>query len=55
MDNGNEIYDVRLLENNGSEFTAIGWLNQDRHGKFIGKLSHPFKIIINYDEINFIE
>ena len=48
---GKEIYDVRLLDNTNNEFLAIGWLNEDKNGKFIGKLSYPFKITIEGDKI----
>ena len=51
LDNGEEIYDVRLLDNNNNEFLAIGWLNEDKNGNFIGELSHPFKITIEGDRV----
>ena len=52
----NEIYDLTIVSNNQNIFKAIGWLNKDSSGKyigkkFIGKLSHPIKLEINHDKI----
>jgi len=47
----NEIYDLIIVSNDRNMFTAIGWLNKDSNGKFIGKLSHPIKMEINHDKI----
>jgi beta-fructofuranosidase len=51
LDNGEAMYVVRLLENRGNLFTAIGWLNGEAQGNFIGRLSRPFTIIIDGDRI----
>lgn len=51
IDNGEEIYDIKLLDNNKNKFTAIGWLNRDKHKKFIGRLSPALVITINKNQI----
>jgi beta-fructofuranosidase len=51
LDNGEEMYTVRLVENQGNEFTALGWLNNDAQGKFIGKMSLPFTLIFDGDRV----
>lgn len=46
LDNGNEMYGVRLLQtDNASEFNAVGWL-RTKEGKYAGVLSDPFRIRI---------
>jgi hypothetical protein len=51
---GERIYDVRILEQvKGNLFSAIGWLNKDEKGKFIGRLSKPFLLSIEGDSISF--
>jgi len=47
----NEIYDLTIVSNNQNIYTAIGWLNKDANGKFIGKLSQPIKMEINKNKI----
>jgi len=49
LSNGRRIYGTRLLEKSGDTFTTIGWLNFNDQGDFIGKMSHPFDIIIKGD------
>ncbi|MFH1787777.1 MAG: hypothetical protein ABH834_00150, partial [Candidatus Altiarchaeota archaeon] len=35
LDNGEQLYDVRLVEKQGeNEYTAIGWQNLDENGEF---------------------
>jgi sucrose-6-phosphate hydrolase SacC (GH32 family) len=50
LDNGESMYTIRLVEKHDNGFTAIGWLNTDAQGKFIGRLSQPFTIIIDGDK-----
>lgn len=50
-DNARELYDIRLLHKRGDEYTALGWLDNDKKGRFIGKLSLPFNIIISGDSV----
>jgi len=47
----NEIYGLTIVSNNQNIFTALGWLNKDSSGRFIGKLSHPIKMEIKHDKI----
>lgn len=51
FDYENEIYDLTIVSNNQNTFTALGWLNKDPSGKFIGKLSHPIKMEIIKDKV----
>jgi len=51
LDNGHDVYDVRILNLNGNDFIGIGWLNRDSDGNFIGKLAHPIKIRIDGDKV----
>jgi len=51
ISNGRRIYGERLLEKKGDKFEAIGWLNFDDQGKFIGKMSHAFEVVINGDVV----
>jgi hypothetical protein len=51
FDREKEIYDLIIAANNKKTLTAIGWLNQDEKGKFIGKLSWPINFHINKDKI----
>jgi beta-fructofuranosidase len=46
-----KIYDLTIVSRDKNTFTALGWLNKDPKGRFIGKLSHPIKMEINKDRI----
>ncbi len=46
ISNGRYIYGTRLLKNKRDVYTAIGWYNLDNESNFIGKLSHPYEIVI---------
>ncbi|MBD3252919.1 family 43 glycosylhydrolase [Candidatus Pacearchaeota archaeon] len=45
-----KLYDLKLIENKGDEFIAIGWINYEKE-KFIGKLSRPIKLLIKKDKV----
>tara|TARA_Y100000589_G_scaffold134423_1_gene128516 strand:- start:281 stop:1279 length:999 start_codon:yes stop_codon:yes gene_type:complete len=45
--NGETLYDVRMVCNRQDNLIALGWLNYDRKGKFVGKLSRPIPFKIN--------
>ncbi|MFW6225624.1 MAG: glycoside hydrolase family 68 protein [bacterium] len=47
----NKIYGLNIIASQGNVFKALGWLNEDIHGKFVGKLSHPIEMEINDDKI----
>ncbi|MFC1742210.1 glycoside hydrolase family 68 protein [Nanoarchaeota archaeon] len=49
---GYDLYDIRLIpkDKDSDEFTAIAWLNKDKDGNFIGRLTHPFTIVIQGDK-----
>lgn len=51
VEHAEKIYDIRLLHKRGDEYIAIGWLHIDKKGKFIGKMSSPFKIVIRKDKV----
>ena len=54
LDNGSEIFDIRVLHDHDDEFIGIGWLNQDADGNFIGKLSAPLRLRIHTDTITLL-
>ena len=45
--NGETLYDVRMVCYRQDTLMALGWLNYDQHGEFIGKLSHPIPFSID--------
>ena len=45
--NGETLYDVRMVCYRQDTLMALGWLNYDQDGEFIGKLSHPIPFSIN--------
>jgi len=49
--NGNDIYDIRVLNTKDNDFIGIGWLNCGADGKYIGKLSDPMQIRIEGNRI----
>lgn len=49
--NEDSIYDLTIVSKNQDIFIAIGWLNKDSAGKFIGKLSHPIEMEIHRNKI----
>ena len=49
-DNGEKMYDIRLIEDRDNEFVAVGWL-RTQEGKYSGKLSMPFKLKIDGDRV----
>lgn len=51
LDNGSEIYDIRVLHQQDNDFIGIGWLNRDTHNNFIGRLSEPMRIRIETDRV----
>ena len=47
-------YTVRLVEPDGAEdgaYTAVGWLNYDAAGRFVGTLSDPLRIVLDGDAV----
>lgn len=49
--NEKEMYDVRLIEDKGDDFFAVGWLKTPE-GKYSGKFSLPFRVRIEGDRVN---
>lgn len=47
----NKIYGLRLIPKRNDEYFAVGWLNKDDKGKFVGKLSAPILLKIKNKEI----
>ena len=45
------LYAVRLIEREGDIFTALGFVNYDERGNFIGRLSSPLRLCIAGREI----
>ena len=50
VEHAENIYDIRLLHKKGNNYFAIGWLNTDK-GKFVGKMSAPFEIVIRGNKV----
>ncbi|MCH8520221.1 MAG: glycoside hydrolase family 68 protein [Nanoarchaeota archaeon] len=47
-----EMYVIRIIEQiNENEFRAMGWLNKNERGEFIGALSKPFILRFEGDKI----
>jgi beta-fructofuranosidase len=44
-------YTVRLVERDGDDYTAMGWLNYDERNRFIGTLSDPLTVTIDGDTV----
>lgn len=45
-------YTVRLVEPDGDDaYTAIGWLNYDDQGRFVGTLSDPVRLVLDGDAV----
>lgn len=55
LGNGKEMYAVRLLHIKNNDFHAIGWLAETKEEKFVGKLTHPFKIRIEKNKVFKVE
>ena len=53
LDSGEQLYSVRLIERIGAtdRYAALGWLNNDEHGKFDGALSEPFTFTIDGSKV----
>lgn len=49
--NEDKIYDLNIVCIEKNTLTALGWLNKDSNGKFVGKLSYPIKMQIDKDKI----
>jgi len=47
ISNGRRIYGERLIEEKKGKFKAVGWLNFNPHGEFVGKMARPFEVVIN--------
>jgi len=47
LGNGEQIYDIRFVSYQSSKFLALGWINVDQSGEFIGRLSHPIPFEID--------
>ena len=45
--NGETLYDVRMVCYRQDNIMALGWLNFDQDGEFVGKLSHPIPFSID--------
>lgn len=51
LDDANHRYTVRLIERDGDAYTAMGWLNYDDEGRFVGALSAPLRLVLDGDTV----
>lgn len=51
LDDANHRYAVRLIERGGDAYTAMGWLNYDDEGRFVGALSAPLRLALDGDTV----
>ena len=52
LDDANHRYTVRLIERDGDAYTAMGWLNYDDEGRFVGALSAPLRLALDGDAVS---
>lgn len=51
VEHGDVMYDIRLIKKNAQEYIALGWLNKNSDGTFLGKMSEPFGLVIDGDRV----
>lgn len=49
LDYGDRLYDARLVEPEDEGYKAVGFLERDKSGSFVGGLSRPFKVVLDGD------
>jgi beta-fructofuranosidase len=54
LDYGSRLYSAMIAARRGRRLRALGWLNQDEKGRFVGRLGAPFTLNLEGDRVSLV-